>query len=225
MVIGEGFAWSHLPKTGGDATARMFEVVGHLVLASDPPSSHEKHESFTSREAHTGLDLTEARRRIVNIRRLPAWLLSSARHQERHYAVPVDWEQLRRGLVRSRTPFGRLHPFLRPRLVATAAYRALGRTETVSADTVLERHRCGRVDHWLRQEHLADDFLAVVGRFGDISAAQAEQIRGVGSVNASGYDHDVHNHFDGGALASLYEHNPGWAEVERVVYGGTLSDA
>ncbi|CAN5813224.1 hypothetical protein BH24ACT3_BH24ACT3_05730 [soil metagenome] len=224
MVIGETFAWAHLPKTGGDATARMFAIVDHLVVEADPSGSHRKHETFDGRQHRTGTDLIARRQRLLNIRRLPSWVMSSVNHQDQHYAVPVDRELVRRGMVRSRAPLGRAHRWLRPRGVAVAAYRLLGREETVSADTVLSRHLCGRIDHWLRQEHLAEDFVRVVGGFGTITSEQADRIARLGSVNANCYDRDLVLTLDVAEVEAMYRANPRWAEVERAVYGDTLAE-
>ena len=49
MVIGAGFAWAHLPKTGGDATLAMFRVFPDLVEFADPDDSNDKHAQFGSR--------------------------------------------------------------------------------------------------------------------------------------------------------------------------------
>ena len=46
MVIGNNFAWAHLPKTGGDATAKLFSIFSHAVTFADPIDSNDKHTTF-----------------------------------------------------------------------------------------------------------------------------------------------------------------------------------
>jgi hypothetical protein len=75
MVIGERFAWVHMPKTGGDATYQMFAAVPGLIRFSDPLDSNDKHASFWERESEVA-----GKQLVMNIRRLPAWTLSAA-HQ------------------------------------------------------------------------------------------------------------------------------------------------
>src|SRR5690242_15301969 len=83
MVIGERFAWAHLPKTGGDATQAMLRAVPGLVRLADPADSHDKHLPFWARgDEVAGLLL------VMNIRRLPDWTLSVARHKARAGAHP-----------------------------------------------------------------------------------------------------------------------------------------
>src|SRR5262245_36622747 len=86
MVIGVGFAWAHLPKTGGDATLAMFRLFPDLIEFADPDDTNDKHAFFHSRAA-------EIRGKVLamNIRRLPAWVLSRAQHVSRRGLYP-DYE-------------------------------------------------------------------------------------------------------------------------------------
>lgn len=216
MIVGDGFVWAHLPKTGGDATAAMFDVVSRIVTERDDPRSQRKHRSIAA-AVDDGLDLG-GRETVCNLRRLPAWLLSSARHQERHYALDADWSLLRRGLVTSRAPLGRWHR-VTPGPVRDVVYRRWGRTEQVQADVVLERHAGVGIDRWLRQEHLADDFVEFAAGHAELTTDEVERIRDLGPVNANRYDHDVGDVFGADDLRTLYRANPRWAELERRVYG------
>ncbi len=73
MIIGESFAWAHLPKAAGDATYAMLAAVPGLVRIADPPDANDKHLPFFAREAEIAGKL-----RVMNIRGLPAWALSAA---------------------------------------------------------------------------------------------------------------------------------------------------
>src|SRR5262245_49973539 len=85
MVIGERFAWGHLPKTGGEATRAMFSHVPELVLFSDPPETLEQHTTFAERR-----DQVEGKMLALNIRRLPAWILSREQHRARWGVHPEN---------------------------------------------------------------------------------------------------------------------------------------
>src|SRR5436190_17533896 len=76
MVIGEKFAWAHLPKTGGNATLTFFRVFRGLIQFADPAGTNDKHLNFLLREK-----IVAGKVLAVNIRRLPAWMLSHARHE------------------------------------------------------------------------------------------------------------------------------------------------
>ena len=66
MVIGEGYAWAHLPKTGGDATLAMFRLFPDLVEFADPEDTNDKHAQFHSRAR-----LIRGKLLVMNFRRLP----------------------------------------------------------------------------------------------------------------------------------------------------------
>ena len=46
MVIGERFAWAHLPKTGGSATLELFRVFPELIVFADFDPGNDKHATF-----------------------------------------------------------------------------------------------------------------------------------------------------------------------------------
>jgi hypothetical protein len=85
MVIGQTFAWGHLPKTAGKATVAMFGLFPDVILSADPAGEHVP---FASREAQIG-----DRMLVGNLRRLPNWTLSWAHwraHPLREGDHPLD---------------------------------------------------------------------------------------------------------------------------------------
>jgi hypothetical protein len=191
MVIGERFAWGHLPKTGGEATRAMFSHVPELVRFSDPPGTLEQHKTFVERR-----DQVEGKVLALNIRRLPAWILSREQHRSR-------WG---------------VHPENRPMPMPSPAEMA---TSTVP-DERLGAFMAGGldVDRWLRTEHIVDDFLAFVSEFIDMPAELADRIRGIGRINFNVYTRSLDDWFTADQVEELYECNPRWRDVEERVYGG-----
>ena len=202
MVIGEHFVWGHLGKTGGDSVVRMFELLGrkHIVYA-DAVQSPDKHETFLQKEMLLGYDLTRERKRILNIRRLPTWALSFVHQKQRESGRPVDFERLRRGLVFDH-------------------YQDNDKTKPVylTIDTVLSTQICGRVDHWLRLECLADDFISTMSEFVSISWLKKQRIRRVRRNVNTTYDRDPRAYFADSQLEDLYRACPLWSSIERQVY-------
>src|SRR5215213_8985609 len=88
MVIGERFAWAHLPKTGGSATLELFQLFPELIVAADLEDSNAKHTLFSEREEEVA-----GKRLALNIRRLPFWVLSRAQHVSR-WGVYPDYEPI-----------------------------------------------------------------------------------------------------------------------------------
>jgi hypothetical protein len=190
MVIGERFAWGHLPKTGGEATRAMFSHVPELVRFSDPPGTLEQHMTFVERR-----DQVEGKVLALNIRRLPAWILSREQHRAR-------WG---------------VHPENRPMPMPSPAEMA---SSTVP-DERLGAFMSGglEVDRWLRTEHIVDDFLAFASEFTDMPDELANRIRGIGRINFNVYTRSLDDWFTPGQVEELYASNPRWRAVEERVYG------
>ena len=194
MIVSQRFVWAHIPKTGGDATATMIGRVPRLVLLSDHLRDNAKHLPLSERRGSI-----EGKLLVANIRRLPDWAMSHARHFEQYGAFP-DY-----------VPAGRQRP------EAVAARSA--------ADDLLDRI-VGEfeVDRWIRQEHLKDDLVGLLREVAGLTAAEEEAIRSVGRVNrqrsamqrlrmGSGRRFFGRKH-----LETLYANNPRWAAIEREVY-------
>jgi hypothetical protein len=191
MVIGRRFAWAHLPKTAGDATTAMLLAVPGLVEFADPPASNDKHLPFWGREADV-----EGKLLAMNIRRLPAWVLSGAQHKARHGVHP-DYEP---------TPL-------------ESSDEMTSRTDADDLLRWMTDHGRFRIEHWLRTEHLEEDVLSLLDALGELTPAAEAAVRAVGRVNQGGYDHSLAEGFSPDQVARLYALNPTWASIERRVYG------
>jgi hypothetical protein len=199
MVIGPRLAWTHIPRTGGDAAAAMLAGFPDLVTFRDPPRHPTaKHHPFHAR----GI-----RREVMamNLRRLPAWVLSVGVLQSRIRAP--------RGLA------ARKRLALMPDPMALLA-------DAGAADRRL-RYYLGPDDvaafTWLRMEALKGDLLALVGRLRPVTSEERARVA-AGRVRKSiPYDHNVFRFFGRDGVARLYADNPAWAALERAVYGSLLA--
>jgi hypothetical protein len=196
LVIGEHFAWAHLPKTGGDATALMLQSVPGLVRFSDPLDSNDKHLPFFAREEQLAGKL-----RVMNIRRLPAWTLSAAHHRAAHG----------------------VHPEYRPLPLETAD-EMTSKTDADDLLRWMTDHDRLSVERWLRAESLEPDLLSLLDELGVLSEAARTAVSAVGRVNVGSYRHDLPSPFTPAQRKRLYELNPVWTETERRVYGGLALD-
>lgn len=191
MIVGRRFAWAHLPKTAGDATHLMLTAVPGLVTFADPPDSNDKHLPFFARE-----DEVAGKLLVMNMRRLPTWVLSAAHHRAMHG----------------------VHPTYRPLPMQSADELA---TNTDPDDLLrwMTDHGRFEVSRWLRAEQLESDVLSLLAEL-DVPGPTAQQAVGsVGRVNVGSYDRDVGVFFSEDQLAALYRSNPGWAAIEGRVYG------
>jgi hypothetical protein len=195
MIIGRDFVWAHLAKAGGEMTHAMFDVFPELVEFADDAHTVEQHTAFEDRP-----DEVAGKRRVLNIRRLPSWMLS--------FHV---WKSVI-GLL----PDFKVTPMLSPHQIA----------DSNVADAFLARYRRpeGGIDVWLRTEHLIDDFLAFVGEHAEVTDEKAQAVRSLPRVNELVYDKAMDHWFTSAHVRLMYLRNPAWATVEAAVYGDTLAD-
>lgn len=195
MIVSQRFVWAHIPKTGGDATATMIVRVPRLVVLADHLRDNAKHLPFAERRGSI-----EGKLLVANLRRLPAWALSHARHFERFGAFP-DYE-----------PAGPQDP----EVVASRS----------AADELLDLILGEfEVDRWIRHEHLADDLAGLLRELAALTAAEEKTIRSVGRVNDQRTKLErirppsPERFFTPAQVETLYANNPRWAAIERRVYG------
>jgi hypothetical protein len=195
MIVSQRFVWAHIPKTGGDATAAMIARVPRLVLLADHPLDNAKHLPFAERRGSIDGKLL-----VANMRRLPAWALSHARHVERYGAFP-DYR-----------PAGRQEP---DEVAARSAADEL--LESIVGDF--------EVDRWIRQEHLTEDLVGLLREVAGLTPEEEDAIRSVGRVNDQRSlvqrirPPSPERFFTTEQIEALYASNPRWAEIERRVYG------
>lgn len=197
MVIGRDFAWAHLAKAGGEMTHALFQVFPEVIEFSDPAQTVEQHTAFQDRPDQVG-----DRKRILNIRRLPSWMLSFHVWKSMVGLLP-DFEKA---------------PMRSPHEIA----------ESNVADAFLMRYMSPdqpKIDVWIRTEHMIDDFLAFIGDYADVTPERAEEVRDLPRVNEVSYDKQVDHWFTSAHVSLMYARNPIWAAVERAVYGSTADGA
>jgi hypothetical protein len=191
MVIGERFAWAHLPKTGGSATVALFQLFPEVIVVADLDDSNVKHTLFSEREAEVA-----GKRLVMNIRRLPFWVLSRAQHVAR-WGVHPDYEPIpipdTDELADSDFPDDRLK-----------LYTDGGRFE---------------IDRWLRMEHMAKDFLDFIAGYADVTEERRAGVLEMPMVNKHDYDHDLASWFTTDQIDRMYERNPRWEAIEQQLYG------
>ena len=193
MVVSHRFVWAHLPKTGGDATAEMLQRVPRLIVLADPARDNAKHLPFAWRAGSIAGKLL-----VANIRRLPAWAFSLARHAERFGAFP-DYA-----------------PTPRPPEAVARERAADDLLDQIIGDHV--------VDVWLRQEHLVDDLVRFLRDVAELTDGEEKTIRSVGRVNEQRRILQLRRprpegFFTPAQIDMLYANNPRWASIERQVYG------
>jgi hypothetical protein len=191
MVIGERFAWAHLPKAGGSTTQELFRVFPELILFADPDDTDDKHTLFRDRE-----DQIRGKLLAMNIRRLPAWVLSRAQHVAR-WGIWPDYVPI---------------PMDSPKALSESSFPDM-RLGSYTDDGRLD------IDRWLRTEALAEDFLAFVSEFCEVGDERRARVHDLQPLNTQSYDREVDNWFTAAQIRTMYERNPVWAGLEQRLYG------
>jgi hypothetical protein len=172
----------------------MFELFPSLVEFADPADTAQQHATFRDRAAQA-----EGKLLALNFRRLPAWVLSRA-HQVALRGLEPDYQP---------SPMASPHEL----------------SQSTLPDQRLALFTDGGrfgIDRWLRVEHLAGDFLALVETLHDVTDDERRAVRGLPQVNAIEYDHDVTHWFTPEQVHDMYAHNPAWAALEERLYGGLM---
>jgi hypothetical protein len=190
MVIGETFAYGHIPKTGGDAVHAWLSQLGGLQV--DPVSEARKHHYFWERGIRRDLY-------VLSIRRLPFWALSYLHEltlhpaSARQYGIPPD------DALRPEHAF-RLRPdeYL-------FQHQAGGRKIGVWL----------RMEHLFD-----DVLQFIGQHVRPLTPALRERLGRAPTKGQRTYNHDVNAFFSADQIAALYARFPAWSAIERMVYGG-----
>src|SRR5262245_6502647 len=189
MVIGEEFAYGHIPKTGGDAVHAWLAQIDGLEV--DPLDQARKHQYFWEREVQKPLY-------VLSIRRLPFWALSYlhelAYHPAaaRHYGIPAS-DTVRPEHAFALTP----DEYLTQHQKGGRKIGVWLRMESLFEDTV----------------RFVDEHVQPV------TPELSRRLLSVPTKGQRGYDHDVNAFFTTEQITALYSRHPVWASIEMQVYG------
>jgi hypothetical protein len=190
MVIGRDFAWAHLAKAGGEMTHALFNLFPEVVEFADDVHTVAQHTAFQDREEEVA-----GKQRVLNIRRLPSWMLSF------HIWKSVE------GLLPDFKP----SPMLSPHQIAQSSV----------ADEFLSRYvkpHGPQIDVWLRTDHIIDDFLGFIGNHTEVTQDQRETAKRLPRVNELTYDKSMDHWFTSAHIELMYLNNPHWSAIEQAVY-------
>ena len=190
MVIGERFAYGHIPKTGGDAVHSWLAQIDGVQV--DPLSEARKHQFFWERDIHKDVY-------VLSFRRLPFWALSYlhqlAFHPDaaRHYGIPPD------DTVRPEHAFA----------LTPDEYLRQHQRDGREIDVWL------RMEHLFD-----DVIRFITGDIQPVTAELHHRLLAVRTKDRQHYYHEVSDFFSTVQIAALYARNPMWSAVEKNVYGG-----
>lgn len=173
----------------------MLCAVPGLVQFADPLTCDRKHTPFPDREEQLAGKLL-----VMNIRRLPKWVISIAQHKARYGRYP-DYAA-----------------------VPLPSHEELSRS--TEADELL-RQMTGdgrfEVKRWLRTERLDEDVPDLLDELGELTDRSRGAVLAVGRVNEGDYDRQLEQ-LTAVQAERLYGLNPSWAAAERRAFGSLPFD-
>lgn len=198
MIITRRLQWHHLPKTAGTSTDCLFERSGLPLLWRDSQLSPAKHLPPSAHPDVQGI-LSPERLNVVNLRRLPAWLVSNYEHKRQLMGLQLELEPVMKGLF----------------------YRHRDQ-QWLPADWWLLQ--LGVDSSWqiLRVENLLGDLLELLETFEPVSADAVAAMRHAPSLNRNSYNKNLGAWCSREDLVSMYEANPLWRSLELQVYGSLV---
>lgn len=202
MIIGESFIWLHFPKCAGTTTAfallNNFETDTSIEFDETGRGEPIWHETVKERERRVNVSLSN-KDVLANIRRLPAYVVSKIHYTE---SLNPDIRHNRKHLLTGQ-------------FMEASGYKN-------SADKLLRHYEAKEISHWIRTEHLEDDFTSVFSRYLDLKGKDLSALSK--QINSNDYSRDLAKWYSPREMARLYRKNPLWAKLERKVYGNLLHE-
>jgi hypothetical protein len=189
MVIGDTFAYGHIPKTGGDAVHAWLSQLEGLQV--DPIVKALKHDFFWQRAIRRNLY-------VLSIRRLPFWALSYLQELANHPAAAREYGIPPGDTVRPEYAF-----LLRPDEYLHQ-HQAGGRPIGVWL----------RMEHLFD-----DVIQFIDTHIRPVTLELRQRLSSVPTKGRRNYDHNIHAFFSTDQIADLYATFPVWSAIERNVYG------
>lgn len=212
MIHHSQFIWTHIGRTGGYSVDKMFRILNRADVYLDPIdatfSDWKRHQTYEQRAEEMEEDWLVGKKRILNIRRLPNWVLSFAEFKKKYQKIPFTHENLVQVELKAEG-----------RNVASGTMDA--QYQSFKPDDMLSYYGYDTVDYWLRTEYLTLDFIETFGNYCNIT--EPEKIA-IGQVfeNSNAYAKNIRNRFTNDELKNMYELSPIWASLEQKIYGNLL---
>lgn len=207
MIIGEKFVWTHLGKTAGNSVKEMFDVIDRCYTFADDISDIKKHYNFRIiREKRENID---GKKRILNIRPLPEWIISYVMHKKTYENIDFYMEEILNGQLRIKPHFYDDNEKLQQHQ----------QIKFITPDAMMNQFEPEDVDYWLRTTHLTEDFVRVMSNFTQINLSENVKIHNIRSNVNIKNTFKPHNFFTKANIEQLYDKCPIWTKYEKQVFG------
>lgn len=207
MIISDKFIWMHVGKAAGTTTRAMFYILKGTVDSNInmnekgylPHDNIYKRTTFYENEFKYSSDYLNSLDKILNIRRLPSYILSRSGHAERSHQTSPDKKHMLRGF--------------------TEGYSNINH----HADAVLNYYIEGaKPKYWLRTEYINEDFITCMKNYYSLDDRIIQRLSAEYKNKNTSYNKDVFQFFTKAELKEIYSKCPLWAYYEQKLYGSLL---
>jgi hypothetical protein len=203
VVISEKFVWLHLGKTGGNFTHYLFqEYLAEHLLHIDLISDSIKHIGLANANIkYPQYNLLE-KDLILNIRKLPSWIISNNRHkiraknikEEKTLQKIIDWSNMGLVYIDEKQDINDLNSWIKP------------------DELLLFCIRDKYPKFFIRTEYLIEDFNKIISQYiPDIKINNGIKPMNVNKDTIS-FCIEKQN------IENVYSTNPIWADLENKLY-------
>lgn len=214
MIISDKFIWLHVGKTGGTSIRKTLRIIKNRIDPSielNDDKYFNKHDSIKAR-TNTHYDTPfkysesylNSLDKILNIRRLPSYLMSRSQWNEKHHNA-------------------RLGKTFNKEILLEGFATGVSRHILDHCESTLNRFIEKSKDvKWITCEHLNEDFLQLMKTYYDLDEDTIRLINDVRINVNTDYDKNIHDYFTDDELVKVYNNCPTWKELELKLYGNII---
>lgn len=207
MIITDKIIWMHVGKAAGTTTRGMFYYLKGSIDPSIEMNGNVfyKHDNITIRTTKYDPPFEYSREellakdKILNIRRLPSYILSRSEYRLKIKNTPYTKDNMLKGFSE-----GGGHP-------------------GHHVDRVLEKYiEENEPVHWLRSEHINEDFIKCMSNYYDLTDEHKKHLLPAKYNTNDNYDKNINNLFSKSDMEEMYNNCPLWTKYEEEIYGDLL---
>jgi len=206
MIVSNKFLWMHIGKAAGTTTGSMFYIIKGILDSNIDMNEKGflKHDNITRRTTNYETKSIYTREhlnsldKILNIRRLPEYIMSNTQHGIKHNNRVFNKESMINGFVNH-----------------SSTKNLNGHVDTILSSYIEEKEPT----HWLRTENINEDFVDMIKNYYDIDEKLETRLLKVRVNVNKDYNKNINEFFTEDEIKEMYKNCPLWCEYEEKIYG------
>jgi len=206
MIVSDKFVWCHIGKAAGTTTSCMFYIIKDAIDHNIDMNEQGflKHDSikkrvtfYNDKKSKYTEEYLNTLDKILNIRRLPNYIMSIANHGNKYHNFDINKKLLLNGYYNNH--------------------------KNSHVDEILKFYiEDKEPTYWLRTENINKDFINVIKNYYNLNCNVIKRLLKIKRNVNKDYNKDIFNYFTSNEIMQLYRNAPLWSYYERKVYGNLL---